>query len=57
MSVPKFKFDLTIETDEAEFDELKEALRYALMVLEMPNGDRLLLGEVLVEGVDGDERA
>ena len=39
----KMKFEVTIDTDEATADELEEAIRDTLRVLDMPNGDTLYI--------------
>ena len=41
----KVTIELVIETDEAEAGELAIAVKKALDVLEMPNGDSLYLGD------------
>lgn len=41
----KVTIELMIETDEAEADELAIAVKNALDILEMPNGDFLYLGD------------
>lgn len=41
----KITIELVIETDEAEAGELAIAVKNALDVLEMPNGDSLYLGD------------
>jgi len=44
----KVTLELVIETDEAEAEELAMAVKNALNILEMPNGDSLYLGDQLV---------
>ena len=44
----KVTIELVIETDEAEPEELVVAVKNALDVLEMPNGDSLYLGDLTV---------
>ena len=41
----KITIELVIETDEAEAGELAIAVKNAINVLEMPNGDSLYLGD------------
>ena len=44
----KVTLELVIETDEAEAEELAMAVKTALNILEMPNGDSLYLGDQIV---------
>ena len=44
----KVTLELVIETDEAEAEELAMAVKNALNILEMPNGDSLYLGDQIV---------
>ena len=44
----KVTIELVIETDEAEAEELAMAVKTALNILEMPNGDSLYLGDQIV---------